>query len=1322
MANPIQNREIADERVFETLIQEGRQLIKVIDSMTKKAAKFGDEAEKSIANLDVKSTQDLQKLNQLLKQLETTSKEVTAAQKQRAKTVKELGNAEVQLQRIQQQKLRTLKEERAAELATNRVKIQKRKEAERQEKIAERERRQQEKLNDAYGRASQRLNTLRKRYRNLALAGKENTTVGRNLLRNITALDGKLKAIDKTVGQNFRNVGNYSSAFQGLRKGLVSTVGALGLAGGAIQAVTRALSESFKIFSNFGLAVSKVEAVSGATKDEIAALKDEAKLLGSTTEFTASQVANLQLNFARGGFSPDEIQGVTKATLDLATATGSTLDEASRVAASNIRAFGLSSDDTEKFVNTLTTTLNRSNQQLGDFAEASKVFAPTAKLLGISVEEASATIGILADNGLRGTDATTALASSLTRLADDTKQYSKAAEGLGVEVFNQQGEFVGLAQLIENLSEVTADYTDEQRAAAISQIFGQRAIKQVSTLLDAQKEVVTENGKEFLTGSDAIRGFAEELDNTGNSAERTASIIQDNLAGDVNKFKSALEGAVLEGEGLNTVFRFFVQVGTRLISVLQDVFKPFTDVFKSVGKLAEALGLFSEKGDAAASTAQFIGATFKIVLLPLTLIQKALSLVIDAITFLIKESKELGEELGVFEALGEIVDSIAGFFERTGEKVDEFIDRFPILRKVVDAVSDALEATGDFLNDLGDDILEFLGFSDELQDENEETAESFDEAAKSTQSFAESLINAEAKVQRFADILSAGSTKLREFADSGEESNKVLGFFADLAEAAKEGLEGLFTAQKNIDAISDEFGEKSIKAIRSQITELNKLLEVEEEVADRRRLQIRIDQLTAIQKALIAQANGEANANKIVAGSLEDLRRQVSELTKQRDKISKVNKDAIEQKNIQIATINEEIKALEALGKARDEATDPLENTRELEADIEKELTESIIAEQERRNKAIQDLQDRKGLDDEVRRNRIEKAESDFQNKLTRLELGATLQKIENLKQAQKDAENITNEDDRLKAQEDLLLRELDLQKKANDLELKLVEDQQGKIDDLNEKAAQKAQEQIEALVSLTEQGLKSLETVTDLLFENQIKKLDEQITEIDKREAQLQSALEKGAKNTEGSLAELDKERAKALNEKERALKNQARVELAISTLQTFGANVEAGVENPLTKTFVDVLALRSFWQSLPLFPAGGNFHGTDDTGTAGNVKDNHGTVTGWVHENEQVWSKADRSQVGWKSREEIKDLVQIGEMASTMPDIAIDRPSISVQNPYVAIDRLERIEQVIKDLPDRLPRQSFNYDDVNKMAVDVVESKNKVERYHKRPGGLYG
>jgi len=283
MANPIQNREIADERVFETLIQEGRQLIKVIDSLTKRAAKFGDEAEKSIANLDVRSTQDLQKLNTLLQQLESTSKEVTEANKQRSKTAKEVANAEIQLQKIEQQRLRTLKEQSNAEAAANRVKIQKRREAERQEKIAERERKQQEKLNDAYGRASQTLNTLRKRYRNLALAGKENTDVGRKLLRNITALDGKLKAIDKTVGQNFRNVGNYSSAFDGLRKGLISTVGALGLAGGAIQAVTRALGASFKIFSNFGLAVSKVEAVSGATKDEIAALKDEARTLINQT-------------------------------------------------------------------------------------------------------------------------------------------------------------------------------------------------------------------------------------------------------------------------------------------------------------------------------------------------------------------------------------------------------------------------------------------------------------------------------------------------------------------------------------------------------------------------------------------------------------------------------------------------------------------------------------------------------------------------------------------------------------------------------------------------------------------------------------------------------------------------------------------------------------------------------------------------------------------------------------------------------------------------------------------------------------------------------
>lgn len=283
---------------------------------------------------------------------------------------------------------------------------------------------------------------------------------------------------------------------------------------------------------------------------------------------------------------------------------------------------------------------------------------------------------------------------------------------------------------------------------------------------------------------------------------------------------------------------------------------------------------------------------------------------------------------------------------------------------------------------------------------------------------------------------------------------------------------------------------------------------------------------------------------------------------------------------------------------------------------------------------------------------------------------------------------------------------ELDLREKLND-----------KLIHLDEERVRKEKELLDKQLAAFEQGLSGAQQLISVLNEKAVADIDEKLSAVERRDAQLREALSRGALNTEDSLAQLDQERAKLQNERERELLRQARTELAISSLQAFGANVQAGAENPLTKTFVDVLALRSFWQSIPLF-----FKGTDDTGTVDSPLDSNGGRIAMLHDNEQIWSKKDRKAVGWRTRDEIKELVKIGEMASAIPHIPIDRPQVNVVNPFVAVDRLERIEKAIRELPERQPRETRRYDEESKMIVDIIQSKNKVERIHKRPGGLYG
>jgi len=484
----------------------------------------------------------------------------------------------------------------------------------------------------AYQKLNKELTTLRNKIKNVKAEG---GIVDSNDLRRLEQLDRKLKEIDGSVGQYQRNVGNYRSALGGLGETIKNGLFAAGLAVGVSELVD-VVRQGIVTFADFDGKIALLGAIANATTEDLARLESEAKRLGETTFFTASQVAELQTTFARGGFSPDEIIAVTEATLDLAVATGEDLDSAAQVVASSVRGYGLEAEQAGVFTDVLTKTLNRSNQGLSDFAEASKVLAPTAKLLKISVQESSAAIGILADNGLKGTDATTTLSSGLLRLSDGSKKYAKEAERLGITVFDTNGQFVGLSKLLQNVNDATADFTDKEKAATVQRIFGIQATKSFVTLLNAQKEVVTENGKELLTGADALKGFTTELEAAAGTAATAADTVGNTLTGDFKRFTSAFEGfqiRIVESfeVGLRTITQsvtaLFTPVGNAILFLI-NTFKP---LFSAFGELVSVIFQGSGAGDVLALTVKGIASALSLAVKVATGFVNALNFVLKAL-------------------------------------------------------------------------------------------------------------------------------------------------------------------------------------------------------------------------------------------------------------------------------------------------------------------------------------------------------------------------------------------------------------------------------------------------------------------------------------------------------------------------------------------------------------------------------------------------------------------------------------------------------------------------------------------------------------------
>lgn len=200
---------------------------------------------------------------------------------------------------------------------------------------------------------------------------------------------------------------------------------------------------------NFEASMAKVQAVSRATKVEFEALREQALYLGRTTVFTAQDVSNLQLEFSKLGFTAAEIQKVTEATLYLAQATGADLAAAAEVAGSTLRGFGMKAEETTRVTDVMALSFSSSALDLENFRESMKYVAPVAKSAGVSLEQTTAMLGVLANAGIKGSQAGTSLRRIISDLGAGSKDTATAVKELaakGIDLADAKDEVGRTAQ------------------------------------------------------------------------------------------------------------------------------------------------------------------------------------------------------------------------------------------------------------------------------------------------------------------------------------------------------------------------------------------------------------------------------------------------------------------------------------------------------------------------------------------------------------------------------------------------------------------------------------------------------------------------------------------------------------------------------------------------------------------------------------------------------------------------------------------------------------------------------------------------------------
>ncbi|WP_307992317.1 phage tail tape measure protein [uncultured Clostridium sp.] len=327
----------------------------------------------------------------------------------------------------------------------------------------------------------------------------------------------KLSESMEKAGQKLKSVGDKMTS---VGKSL-STAVTLPLVGIGTAAVNAGM--------NFEEGMSRVKAISGATGDDFEKLNKQALKLGADTAFSAKEAAEGMENLASAGFSVDEIMTAMPGMLDLAASSGAGIATSSDIAASALRGFGLEASQAGHVSDVLARAAADTNAGITDMGDALKYVAPNAKAAGLNIEEISAAIGIMANVGIKGSQAGTTLRSALISLADPSSEAEKAMKAIGFSAFDSQGKMLPLKDVIANLQNGMKGLTEQQKQAALSTIFGKEAMSGMLSIVQA--------------GPEELERLTKSFKNSDGAAKEMAGTMQDNLKGSVEQMKGSLETA-----------------------------------------------------------------------------------------------------------------------------------------------------------------------------------------------------------------------------------------------------------------------------------------------------------------------------------------------------------------------------------------------------------------------------------------------------------------------------------------------------------------------------------------------------------------------------------------------------------------------------------------------------------------------------------------------------------------------------------------------------------------------------------------------------------
>lgn len=353
----------------------------------------------------------------------------------------------------------------------------------------------------------------------------------RRLQQEAATTNTALSKID-VAGQKMETVGNSIAGAGKKMMGVTTVIGGVGVA-------------AVKTAADFDSAMSQVAAVSGATGKDFDALRNKAREMGAKTKFSATEAAEAMNYMAMAGWKTEDMLDGIEGVMNLAAASGEDLAATSDIVTDALTAFGLSAKDSGHFADILAAASSNANTNVSMMGETFKYCAPIAGALGFSAEDTAEAIGLMANAGIKSSQAGTALRTIMNNLAGDVKISGKAIGDVTIATTNADSSMRDLSDILADCRSAFGNLTESEKAQAAESLVGKNAMSGFLALMNA--------------GEDDIAKLSSAIDNCDGSAEKMAMTMQDNLAGQLTILKSQLqELAISFGDILMPAIRSIV--------------------------------------------------------------------------------------------------------------------------------------------------------------------------------------------------------------------------------------------------------------------------------------------------------------------------------------------------------------------------------------------------------------------------------------------------------------------------------------------------------------------------------------------------------------------------------------------------------------------------------------------------------------------------------------------------------------------------------------------------------------------------------------------